>query len=93
MFFQVYEILEFEALKQVIKLQAHKEELVKRRTVAVAQRRVRRARAASLREELDRFLHGGNEQLRMLQAEIESITAIVKQVSVRTGVHRSRRIS
>lgn len=93
MFFQVYEILEFEALKQVIKLQAHKEELVKRRTVAVAQRRVRRARAALLREELDRFLRGGNEQLRMLQAEIESITAIVKQVSIRTGVHRSRRIS
>lgn len=59
-----------------------REELHRDRAAAVAARRARRARADWIRAQLDQLRGVGQDQLRALRGEINSITLSIQQVTI-----------
>jgi len=61
---------------------ARREELHRDRAAAVAVRRARRARAEWLRAQLDQLRSVGDDQLRALRADINTVTLSIQQVFI-----------
>lgn len=72
--------MEFGLLEEEAGWLARREELHRDRAAAVAVRRARRARAEWLRAQLDQLRSVGDDQLRVLRADINTATLSIQQV-------------
>ncbi|XP_027841989.2 uncharacterized protein LOC114123280 [Aphis gossypii] len=76
---KLYEDVEFGLLEEEAGWLARREELHRDRAAAVAVRRARRARAEWLRAQLDQLRSVGDDQLRALRADINTVTLSIQQ--------------
>lgn len=76
---KLYEDVEFGLLEEEAGWLARREELHRDRAAAVAVRRARRARAEWLRAQLDQLRSVGDDQLRVLRADINTATLSIQQ--------------
>lgn len=80
-FVQKCEMMEFKALEEETELQNRREQLIKQRVAAVDIRRARRSRALVVQTEYDRLRFDGDEGLRRIHTEIQTVSRSIQQVS------------